>query len=149
MNGTVLTCVFCGQQYPDGTTSHGAQALVDHINQCEKHPLRAANLEIENLRRQLNIERLLRRPWLPIDQAPKSAILSDGSIKGKYLLGFVPHEEAMDLESQIEVIWWEPSIEDARGVKRGMWYGSGCYELHPTLFRELDADASILLNLHL
>jgi len=45
----VLTCVFCGQEYPVGTKAHGEQILVDHIKVCEKHPLRAAEATIKKL----------------------------------------------------------------------------------------------------
>jgi len=41
-NERVLTCVFCGQAYPPGTRTHGADVLTAHIRACEKHPLRKA-----------------------------------------------------------------------------------------------------------
>jgi len=39
--GNVLTCVYCGQEYPAGTPASGAdvKALTDHIKACEKHPI--------------------------------------------------------------------------------------------------------------
>lgn len=38
----VITCVYCGHQYPAGTPSSGADsaALTEHIKACEKHPMR-------------------------------------------------------------------------------------------------------------
>ena len=42
----VLTCVYCGHEYPEGTPPHGSQILTDHIKICEKHPMR--KLELEN-----------------------------------------------------------------------------------------------------
>jgi hypothetical protein len=51
--GNVLTCVYCGMAYPEGTPPHGAQVLTDHIKVCEKHPLREAEAKIARLRRAL------------------------------------------------------------------------------------------------
>ena len=36
----ILTCVYCGMAYPEGTPPHGAQILTDHIKTCEKHPMK-------------------------------------------------------------------------------------------------------------
>ncbi len=50
-NGTrVLTCVYCGHEYSQGTPAHGNKVLTDHIRVCEEHPLRAAEATIERLR---------------------------------------------------------------------------------------------------
>ena len=35
----ILTCVYCGEAYPEGTPPHGAQILTEHIKVCEKHPM--------------------------------------------------------------------------------------------------------------
>jgi hypothetical protein len=40
-NNKTLTCVFCGKHYPAGTPTWGAQILVDHVRNCEAHPLRS------------------------------------------------------------------------------------------------------------
>ena len=48
-----LTCVYCGMAYPEGTPPHGAKVLTDHIKICPKHPLRAAEQKIEQLRESL------------------------------------------------------------------------------------------------
>ena len=53
-NRKVLTCVFCGEQYPAGTPAWGAQVLVDHIKQCNKHPLKAVIGERELLRERID-----------------------------------------------------------------------------------------------
>lgn len=37
--GVVLTCAFCGAEYPVGTPSAGAVVLADHIRVCERHPM--------------------------------------------------------------------------------------------------------------
>lgn len=35
----VLTCVYCGHEYPPGSPTHGAEVLTEHIKTCPKHPL--------------------------------------------------------------------------------------------------------------
>ena len=52
--GPTLTCVYCGMAYPQGTPTHGAQILTDHIKVCEKHPLRKAEADIVKLRSALS-----------------------------------------------------------------------------------------------
>jgi len=51
---TVLTCVYCGHQYPDGTPASKHQLLTDHIKVCEKHPMREAELKIAKLKSALS-----------------------------------------------------------------------------------------------
>ena len=51
--GQVLTCVYCGMAYPEGTPPHGSKVLTDHIKICEKHPLRKAEETITKLRQAL------------------------------------------------------------------------------------------------
>jgi hypothetical protein len=48
----VLTCVYCGQEYPAGTPASGSEVgiLTDHIKICEKHPMRKAEEKIAKLR---------------------------------------------------------------------------------------------------
>ena len=45
-----LTCVYCGQEYPPGSPTHGAAVLTEHIRVCVKHPMRAVERERDNLR---------------------------------------------------------------------------------------------------
>lgn len=49
----VLTCVYCGHEYPQDTPSWGNQVLTDHIKVCPKHPMRKAEADIEMLRKAL------------------------------------------------------------------------------------------------
>lgn len=35
----ILTCVYCGMAYPEGTPPYGSKVLTDHIKICEKHPM--------------------------------------------------------------------------------------------------------------
>jgi hypothetical protein len=46
----ILTCVYCGHQYPEGTPPAHSQILTDHIKVCEKHPMRDAEAKIRQLR---------------------------------------------------------------------------------------------------
>ena len=46
----VLTCVYCGMEYPQDTPAWGNQILTDHIKVCEKHPMREAETKIIKLR---------------------------------------------------------------------------------------------------
>ena len=49
----ILTCVYCGMAYPEGTPPHGAKILTDHIKICPKHPMREAEATIKKLRNAL------------------------------------------------------------------------------------------------
>lgn len=46
----VLTCVYCGHEYPQDTPTHGDRVLTEHIAKCAKHPMRQAQATIERLR---------------------------------------------------------------------------------------------------
>lgn len=46
----VLTCVYCGEAYPPGSPTHGAEILTTHIRSCEKHPMRAIEKERDALK---------------------------------------------------------------------------------------------------
>lgn len=46
----LITCVYCGHEYPDETPTHGAEVLKEHIKICEKHPMREAEQKINLLR---------------------------------------------------------------------------------------------------
>lgn len=37
---TVVTCVYCGLEYPDGTPAAKAEALTAHVKACDKHPMK-------------------------------------------------------------------------------------------------------------
>ena len=49
----VLTCVYCGHEFPQGTPAAGSEVLTEHIKVCEKHPMRKLQLERDQLRRAL------------------------------------------------------------------------------------------------
>jgi hypothetical protein len=50
MTGRILTCVYCGHEYPQGAPSAGSEVLTDHIKVCERHPMRKAEADIAMLR---------------------------------------------------------------------------------------------------
>lgn len=49
----VVTCVYCGQEYPQDTPEWNNDVLTAHIKVCPKHPLRKAMLDIALLRKAL------------------------------------------------------------------------------------------------
>lgn len=49
----VITCVYCGQAYPQDTPTWGDAILTEHIKVCEKHPMRKAEADIRKLRKAL------------------------------------------------------------------------------------------------
>jgi hypothetical protein len=53
MENRVVTCVYCGHEYPDQTPTSGAEVLTAHIKVCPKHPMRKAEADIALLRRAL------------------------------------------------------------------------------------------------
>jgi hypothetical protein len=50
MSEPIVTCVYCGHEYPDGTPTAKHELLTEHIKTCEKHPMREAEKKIEKLR---------------------------------------------------------------------------------------------------
>ena len=53
MENRVVTCVYCGHEYPDQTPTSGAEVLTEHIKVCSKHPLRKVEADIALLRKAL------------------------------------------------------------------------------------------------
>lgn len=54
MEKNILTCVYCGMAYPEGTPPHGSKVLTEHIKVCGKHPMREAEQKINKLRNALS-----------------------------------------------------------------------------------------------
>jgi hypothetical protein len=50
MDGRILTCVYCGHEYPQDTPASGSEVLTEHIKICERHPMRKAESDITLLR---------------------------------------------------------------------------------------------------
>ncbi len=53
----VVSCVYCGHQYPDGTPQSQSDLLTAHIKVCDKHPLRVVEAERDDLQRQLSAKK--------------------------------------------------------------------------------------------
>lgn len=49
----VMTCVYCGTEYPQDTPGWNNGVLTAHIRVCPKHPLRQAEADISLLRKAL------------------------------------------------------------------------------------------------
>jgi hypothetical protein len=54
----IVTCVYCGHEYPTGTPASQDAALTCHIRVCEKHPMRAVEAERDALRGEVEALRL-------------------------------------------------------------------------------------------
>lgn len=39
---TIVTCVYCGHEYPEGTPTSQHELLTEHIKVCKKHPMKGA-----------------------------------------------------------------------------------------------------------
>lgn len=50
MDRRILTCVYCGHEYPQDTPAAGSEILTEHIKVCERHPLRKAESDTAMLR---------------------------------------------------------------------------------------------------
>lgn len=50
MDERILTCVYCGHEYPQDTPSHGEGVLTAHIKTCKSHPMRKAEQDLALLR---------------------------------------------------------------------------------------------------
>lgn len=74
----ILTCVYCGMAYPEGTPPHGSKVLTDHIRICEKHPMRKVESQLQTLRSALegligaNTEKELRDMEAVLQMLPAS-----------------------------------------------------------------------------
>lgn len=43
----ILTCVYCGHQYPQGTPPASAEVLTEHIKSCPEHPMRKLQEQLD------------------------------------------------------------------------------------------------------
>lgn len=50
---TVVTCVYCGMEYPNGTPAAKAEILTEHIKVCTSHPMHTVTKERDELKRAL------------------------------------------------------------------------------------------------
>jgi hypothetical protein len=49
----IVTCAFCGHEYPRGTPRHGDGELSEHIKVCPKHPMRDVERERDEAKKAL------------------------------------------------------------------------------------------------
>jgi len=47
--GRILTCVYCGMEYPQDTPAWGDKVLTDHIKICPKHPMRKLEEKLNSI----------------------------------------------------------------------------------------------------
>ncbi len=50
METRVLTCVYCGHEYPQNTPAWNDDVLTEHIRLCPKHPMRKVEADATMLR---------------------------------------------------------------------------------------------------
>ncbi|MFC1707501.1 hypothetical protein ACFL59_11925 [Planctomycetota bacterium] len=46
----ILTCAFCGEEYPPGTPRSQHELLTEHVHQCAAHPLNERIRELEKVK---------------------------------------------------------------------------------------------------
>lgn len=46
----IVTCVYCGHQFEDGTPTSQDARLTEHIRVCEKHPMREVEAQLQEAR---------------------------------------------------------------------------------------------------
>lgn len=73
------------------------------------------------------------KEWQPMETAPKCTTDGKRILTSYYILGYCPEPDMCNLDSAICVIWWEPFMKGGKG----MWYGEGGYEVHPTHWMSL------------
>ncbi len=49
----ILTCVYCGHEYPQDTPNWGNEVLTEHIKVCGKHPMRKLESDKQRLLKSL------------------------------------------------------------------------------------------------
>ena len=53
MADRVLTCVYCGHEYPQNTPAWDNEVLTEHIKVCAKHPMSRLRADNDKLRKAL------------------------------------------------------------------------------------------------
>ena len=96
MEGRILTCVYCGQEYPQDTPAAGSQILTDHIKICDKHPMRKAEETIKMLRSAL---------IGVVGSSDKKELLNMESVTKTYMAhGSVPQKDGVGMINAIRAI---------------------------------------------
>jgi hypothetical protein len=68
----VITCAYCGHEYPEGTPAFQHEQLTMHIRICDQHPMRKAEERIRELEARLAARSAV--GWRPIATAPKTSV---------------------------------------------------------------------------
>ena len=71
---SVVTCVYCGMEYPRGTPTAKAKDLTDHIKVCTKHPMRQAENSVKEANERID---RMRARIKDLEQALKTALTLD------------------------------------------------------------------------
>jgi hypothetical protein len=75
--------------------------------------------------------------WQTMDNAPKSTSTpcpGGNHVRGIYILGLMP-DDALDPESCVDVIWWEPHENN----EQGCWVSNTETNIHPVLWTHIPA----------
>ena len=75
----VLTCVYCGHEYPPGSPRSGTEALTEHVRNCPKHPMADLQKKYEKARALVVEDYLARQAWAnspPSDRAASEAAIA-------------------------------------------------------------------------
>jgi hypothetical protein len=74
----VVTCVYCGHEYPTGTPTSQNASLTEHIRGCAKHPMRRVELERDEALRDAVCAELGRRRCVdPGTQADERSVADE------------------------------------------------------------------------
>ena len=85
----VLTCVYCGEAYPPGSPTHGAEVLTAHVRVCAKHPMREVESEVRRLREatraaveRMKVAAVKAQREYEASEGPHRAMYCDGTLHG-------------------------------------------------------------------
>ncbi len=79
----VVTCVYCGHEYPEGTPAAKDALLTEHIARCEKHPMRELSVIVSLLEQTIEMNGWdafwVRLKGLPVSKfiGPLKSVLAD------------------------------------------------------------------------
>jgi hypothetical protein len=60
VDARIVTCVYCGHEYPSGAPASQDAALTEHISTCEKHPIRAVERDRDAWKSECEEDRAIR-----------------------------------------------------------------------------------------
>jgi len=96
----VITCAFCGHEYPPGTPTSNNEALVKHVRVCTKHPIglenRGLETEIEKLSAE-NLELMNSQEWAIGEMNTAHKAKKELEIEVERLKGYEKFEVFVDM----------------------------------------------------